>query len=58
MSHGRMSYDEYVYTLQVAHHQLAKKQRTWFKSQKNTQYFILDQDKDQLNQMLEKIYSL
>ncbi|HMY80244.1 MAG TPA: tRNA (adenosine(37)-N6)-dimethylallyltransferase MiaA [Candidatus Absconditabacterales bacterium] len=31
MSHGRMSYDEYVYTLQVAHHQLAKKQRTWFR---------------------------
>lgn len=42
--------------IELAHRQLAKQQRTWFKNMKPNESFILDQDHDLLIEKLMKFY--
>ena len=43
--------------IELATRQLVKKQRTWFRSEKNARNFILDRDREKLIHDLEKIYA-
>ena len=42
--------------IELAHRQLAKQQRTWFKNLKPNESFVLDQDRDSLTEKLMKFY--